>query len=254
MPLLRPLQYVDAREAYGYKDPACRFSIVQTGNLTTEGSYRGIFAAHVRSPDGLNLRGFELVCQEVFEDCSMAAQDRVVTSSHLGNLRAVSAAIVHWKMASQGGRAAYRATEMLSQWDRHTPNRLISAFENRDLPGFCISGVGIPTATAFMRFLFPDDFGVMDSRVVGRHTKPAGITSLSTRRDDGYITNSGSNARKYYEEYVPFLRSEARWLNAEGVTFQDVNANGEPFTSAFRACDIEMALFQSGRRPDCAEG
>jgi len=251
MPLLRPQQYVHARETYSYEAPDCRFSIVQTGNLTTVGNYKGIFAAQARSPNGIILRGFELVCQEVFGDCSIAAQNGVFTGSHLSNLREVSAAIVHWKMASQGGRACYRVKSMLAEWKPNTPSQLISAYENRDLSAFRIGGVGIATATAFMRLLFPDDFGVMDSRVVGNHTNRRGITTLTIRRDDGYIINTGTNACKYHEEYVPFLRSEASWLNGQGITFQDVDPFGQHFASPFRACDIEMALFQRSKGARC---
>lgn len=253
MPLLTPQQFVKAREAYSYEAPDCRFFIVQTESLTGVGKYEGIFAAHVRCPDGLNLRGFELICQEVLGDCSDAMRRGMFTHSHLINLQQVSAAVVHWKMASQGGRALYRVKNMLEKWNDSTAHQLIRAYGNRDLSDFRIGGVRIATATAFMRFLFPDDFGIMDSRVVGNHTQPKGITTLSVRRD-GWIYDTDRNVRKYYEEYIPFLRSEASCLNAQGISFQDVDPLGRPLLSPFRACDIEMALFQRGKGPQCAQG
>lgn len=233
-----------AREAYSYEAPDCRFSIVQTGTLTSVGKHEGIFSAHVRCGDGLNLRGFELICQEVFRDCSDAMQNGAFTHTHLLNLQQLSAAIVHWKMASQGGRAPYRVKNMLAKWNDNTARQLINAYQNRDMSQFRIGGVRIAIATAFMRFLFPSDFGIMDSRVVGNQTQPNEITTLTIRRADGYIVDSGPNVRKYNEEYIPFLRSEAAWLHAHGVSFQDTNAFGKPFISPFRACDIEMALFE----------
>lgn len=253
MPLLTPQQYVRAREAYSYEAPDCAFSIVQTESLTRVGKYDGIFAAHLRCHDGVNLRGFELICQEVFADCSDALRRGMFTHSHLINLQQVSAAIVHWKMASQGGRPLYRAKNMLNKWNDSTALQLIRAYGNQDLSDFRIGGVRIATATAFMRFLFPDDFGIMDSRVVGNHTQPEGITTLSVRTD-GWIYDTLGNVRKYGKEYVPFLRREANRLNAQGITFQDVDPVGRHFASAFRPCDIEMALFQRGKAPRCAQG
>lgn len=107
---------------------------------------------------------------------------------------------------------------------------------------FRIGGVRIPTATAFMRFLFPDDFGIMDSRVVGNHTQPNGLTTLSLR-SDGYISDTKQNVIKYETEYISFLRSQASYLNSLGVKFQDIDAHGNIFSSKFRSCDIEMGLF-----------
>lgn len=254
MPLLEPQEYVRAREAYSYEARDCRFSIMQTGSgsLSCAGKYEGIFAARVRSRNGLNLRQFELVTQEVFRDCSSAMQGGTFMSSHLSNLQQTAMAIVCWKMSSQGGRG--RVENMLDQWRSDTAYQVIDAYENRDVSQFRIGGVGIAIATAFMRFLFPSDFGIMDSRVVGNHTQPNKITTLAIRRSDGYIVDSGPNARKYNEEYTPFLRREASWLNSQGKTFQDVDALGQPFASPFRACDIEMALFERSKGPSCPRG
>jgi hypothetical protein len=82
----------------------------------------------------------------------------------------------------------------------------------------------------------------MDSRVVGRHTQPAGITRLSIR-NDGYINDTNSNVEKYSTEYIPFLTNEAAKLAIRGITFADVDHAGNLVQVAFRPCDIEMALF-----------
>jgi len=120
----------------------------------------------------------------------------------------------------------------------------MEAYERKSLAGFKIPGVRIPTATAFLRFLYPDEFGIMDSRIVGKHTQKNGITSLNLRKD-GYIIDTKSNEKKYYNEYVAFLRNEANWLNKTGAEFIDYNEDGQEIKSCFRPCDVEMALFNS---------
>jgi hypothetical protein len=85
-------------------------------------------------------------------------------------------------------------------------------------------------------------YGIVDRRVVQLRTQPAGITTMNLR-NDGYINDTRANVDKYDAEYIPFLRDEAAWLNAAGVTFNDIDEHGRPMASRFRACDIEMALF-----------
>lgn len=244
MPLLTPQQYVRARQAYCYNSPDCNFFIEQTGNLRYSSNFCGIFTKNIPShyPNGINLRQFEIICQDVFCDVFKAMQNNTLTNIHIKNIKNISTAIVYWKMSSQGGRAPIKVQNMLEKWDNNTTNNLLNAYRDRKMSQFRIGGVLIPTATAFMRFLFPNDFGIMDSRVVGKHTQPKGITMLNVR-SDGYINNTNKNAEKYYTEYIPFLRSEAKWLNDQGITFQDTDAYGNIFNSTFRVCDIEMALF-----------
>ena len=57
--------------------------------------------------------------------------------------------------------------------------------------------------------------------------------------------DTNTNIKKYDLEYLPFLRKEADWLNSQNATFKDIDALGNVFASPFRACDVEMALFQS---------
>ena len=145
-------------------------------------------------------------------------------------------------MTSQGGRAKLKMENLLAKWNDDTVKQLMNAYEKKDMSLFRIGGVRIPTATAFMRFLFPDDFGIMDSRVVGNHTQPNGITTLSLR-NDGYINDTKQNIIKYETEYIIFLRGQAASLNKLGIKFRDVDEQGEIFLSTFRSSDIEMSLF-----------
>lgn len=242
--LMPPDKYVMLREKYVYNSPDCKLEIMQTGNLYNVGKFIGVFARDVPNgrPYGINLRRFETIIQEVFKDSYDAFISNNLTDVHIINLKQISSAIVYWKMTSQGGRAKLKVDNLLAKWKADTVKQLMNAYIKRDMSLFCIGGVRIPTATAFMRFLFPNDFGIMDSRVVGNHTQANGITTLSIRKD-GYINYTKQNITKYETEYTIFLRSQAAHLNELGIKFQDVDDQGNKFLSKFRACDIEMALF-----------
>lgn len=239
-------KYVMLREKYDYNSPDCKLEIVKTGNIYNVGRYIGIFAREVPNgnPNGINIRRFESIVQEVFQDCYAAFISNNLTDNHIINLKQISSAIVYWKMTSQGGRAKLKVDNVLAKWNADTVNQLMNAYEKKDMSLFRIGGVRIPTATTFMRFLFPNDFGVMDSRVVGNHTQPNGITTLSLRKD-GYINDTKQNVEKYTSEYIVFLRDEAKKLNDLCINFKDYDANGRLISAGFRACDIEMALFYS---------
>lgn len=244
MTLIPTAAYKANREAYCYCDPDVEFTIVQTASLPYGDSFKGILASSVPScpPGAINMRKLETICQSVFRDCSLAQKEFRWTKTHLDNLKQITCAIVHWKMASQGGRADLNVKNVLAKWDDRTHEKLLSAYEKKDLSMFRIGGIRIPTATALLRFLFPESFGVIDNRVVKNHTQPAGITSLSLRTD-GYILDLAGNVNKYVSEYIPFLRKEAQALNDQKITFEDRDAAGNPITATFRPCDIEMALF-----------
>lgn len=242
--LMPPDRYVMLREKYAYNSPDCTFEITQTGNIFNVGKFIGIFEREVPSgkSNGVNLRRFENIVQEVFQDCYAAFDSNRLTDIHINNLKQISSAIIYWKMASQGGRAQLKMDNLLAKWNVDTAKQLLDAYIKRDMSLFRIGGVRIPTATAYMRFLFPDDFGIMDSRVVGNHTQPNGITTLSLR-SDGYISDTKQNVIKYETEYISFLRIQAFYLNSLGVKFQDIDAHGNIFSSKFRSCNIEMGLF-----------
>jgi len=244
MPYLSHPDYVQSREAYSYVDAEVHFAVVQTGNLPYAGTFQGIFPriVPVTRPTGVNLRKFENICETVFADAASAEDAGRSTAAHCANIMSLTCAIVHWKMASQGGRAPGKVAKVQSRWVQSTYGQLLRAYRQCSLSKFRINGVRIPTATALLRFTYPNRFGIMDSRVVNRHTQPAGITTLNLRKD-GYINDVKGNVDKYYSQYAPFLAAEANALTAAGVTFSDVDSAGNPIEVPFRPCDIEMALF-----------
>jgi hypothetical protein len=144
-------------------------------------------------------------------------------------------------MASQGGRADWNVANVKNKWRDDTFAQLINAYRKKDLSLFKIGGVRIPTATAFLRFLFPDEYGIMDSRVA-KVTQKNGITQLDIRHD-GYIIDKKKNEEQYNQRYNPFLVNEACQLNNSGITFQDIDELGNQIDFKFRPCDVEMALF-----------
>jgi hypothetical protein len=243
MPLFLPAIYIEARESFSYDDLQASFEILQTGALPFVGRFEGIFPREVPPAyhAGINLRKFENICSSVFESALNVGIEGNLGQNCLSNIIEVVCAIVHWKMASQGGRAPRNVQNVRDNWTPDTHIQLLAAYQQRSMGLFRIDGVRIPTATTLLRFTDPQHYGVMDSRVV-RHTQGAGITTLGLR-NDGYINDTQPNVRKYYDEYMPFLEAEARDLNINGATFHDVNATGDLVQVRFRPCDVEMALF-----------
>ncbi len=235
-------EYKSMREEYCYHDRDCRFEIVATTFLDSQftGEYKGIFPKTVPShySYGINLRRFELIVQAVFAAASRAESNNTITPTHITNLRETICAVVHWKMASQGGRADLKTENVKKKWGNDTFNKVINAYREKALALFEIDGVRIPTASAILRFLFPDEYGIMDSRVV-KITQRENITHLDLR-DDGYIKDIKKNKEQYNNNYNPFLVAEACQLNDCGVLFQDVDEHGNTINSKFRPCDIEM--------------
>lgn len=244
MNLLSIEDYIKHREAYSYEDPGCRFEILQTNGLNYTGEFHGIFAGSVPATciKGVNLRKFEAVCEEVFNNCCEPTRKGILTKQHAVNLRSITYAIVHWKMASQGGRASKNVKNIQDKWTGETVYKLIKAYRNKDIHEFMIPGIRIPTATAFMRFLFPDIYGIMDSRVA-RLTQKHNLTSLSIR-EDGYINDTARNIKQYNDNYIPFLQQEAYLLNKNGARFIDFDISGKKAEFKFRPCDVEMALWK----------
>ena len=233
------------REDYCYYDRGCEFQIVAAAGLDDRftGQFLGIFPKKVppHYSHGINLRRFEAIIQAVFAAANSAESDGDVPVAHIGNLKEIACAIVHWKMASQGGRADLKAKNVRDKWRDNTAKNLIEAYRKKQMEKFEIGGVRIPTATAFMRFLFPNEYGIMDSRVA-RITQERGITSLDIR-GDGWIKDTRRNKQQYVQSYSPFLLREAGELRDRGILFQDVDEDGRLINSSFRPCDIEMALF-----------
>lgn len=238
-------EYKSMRESYCYSDCDCEFQVVKVAGLDERftGKYIGIFPKHI-PPDytqGINLRRFETIIQAVFAAAYSAESHGNLSSEYVENIKEIACAIVHWKIASQGGRAALNAKNVRKKWMDNTVTNLIDAYKKKQMEKFEIGGVRIPTATAFMRFLFPHEYGIMDSRVA-KITQERGITSLDIR-DDGYIKDTRRNKQQYVQSYSAFLVKEASELRKCGVLFQDIDEEGCLIDSLFRPCDVEMALF-----------
>lgn len=68
-------------------------------------------------------------------------------------------------MSSQGGRALYWRRYVCDLWKTNNSRLLLEGYLQKDISKFMLAGVGIPTASTIMRFIYPNDFGVIDSRV-----------------------------------------------------------------------------------------
>lgn len=246
MPILTPLQYVANRQGYDYTAPNTAVNILPTPGVAAHASV-GIYPG-IPPVGGISLRQFEAIMQAVYTDCAntpVAAR----TPNHINNLQAVSLALVHWKMASQGGRADRAMNNVLAKWNAATVIELLNAFNfHIALPAapsvglFQIDGVRIATASAFLRFLFSNQYGIVDSRVAGYQTNPTGNTNFALRPDDNYINDTQGNKQEFNQVYVPLLQAEAAWLNGQMVTFID----HDPIAVGpqhWRPCDVEMALW-----------
>ena len=111
--LFTAAEYKTKREEYCYYDRECRFEIVATAFLDSQfiGKYEGIFQKTVprHYSHGINLRRFEMIVQAVFAAANHGESNNTITPTHVANLKEIICAVVHWKMASQGGRADLKA-------------------------------------------------------------------------------------------------------------------------------------------------
>jgi hypothetical protein len=92
MPVMPVQEYVKQRERYDYQDPDCRFEIRQTGSLSSVGEFQGVYPTNLPTsdPKAVNLRRFEIICQEVFLDCSQARKNGDLTSQNISNLKSIT--------------------------------------------------------------------------------------------------------------------------------------------------------------------
>lgn len=241
---LNDLKYVGLREIYLYNAVDLELNIKPTENISkivAKGIYSG-------KPDAgaINLRQFEKIVYSVFDDFSKNYREKSLELVHRENLKETIRAIVYWKMTSQGGRSKRLSKNVIEKWSDITEKMLYTGFVEEDFKSFKIDGVRIPTASAIIRFIYPDKYGIIDSRVVGNYTQKKGITSLKLR-DDGYIIDSKENTEKYMTEYIKFLQNTADGLNKQNIKFHDFDEHGESFLSSFRPCDVEMAIFSLGK-------
>lgn len=239
--LIKERDLVNLRESYDYVSDKVNFDIHRTSRIHNVIVVNGIYPRNA-TDKGINLRQFEIIVQNVFNDIVESGIKEISVDQDY-NLKSVIKAIVYWKMSSQGGRANRCVGNVCDKWNDNTSRLLIEGYLERDLSKLKIGGVRIPTASAIMRFLYPNEFGVIDSRVTKNYTEPNGITSLSIR-NDGYINDTKGNVEKYYSQYIEYLRGVAMEMNRKGIRFKDIDENGLEIQSEFRVCDVEMALFK----------
>lgn len=239
--------YINNRECYSYSDESVSFTLKCVEFLDDNycnQTWNGIYGntSQTTGSSSVYIQCFSDIVQAVFVSCVMAIENGRFSIDHETNLKEISSAIVHWKMSSQGGRACIRVKGMLSQWNATTSQSLVDGFNKQSIHDFCIGGIRIPTASAFLRFLYPEAWGVIDSRVV-KITQRNNITTMSIR-NDGYINDTQQNRNKYHNEYSSFLRAEAKMLNALGARYNAIDCeDGNRKQFKFMPADVEMALF-----------
>jgi len=120
--------------------------------------------------------------------------------------------------------------EILNQ-DPDKVSECIKTFALRDK----LQGVGVPVASAFLRFLDPINhrYGIIDKNIAN-FLKKEGITNFEFA--DGNLANTYQNADKY-ENYHHWLSRKAEEL--ENSTFNSIYNVQTKWTPV----DVEMALF-----------
>ena len=184
--MLLPIEhYIKNRENYSYNDESVCFTLKCVEFLDEKycnKTWKGIYSNIRESPDSqsITIQCFSDIVQAVFVSCDLATANGRFTNDHESNLKEISSAIVHWKMSSQRGRTNIRVNGMLKKWNAGTCVQLINGFRKQSIHDFCIGGVRIPTASTFLRFIYPESFGIIGSRVV-RLTQTNNITTMSIR-------------------------------------------------------------------------
>lgn len=99
--------------------------------------------------------------------------------------------------------------------------------------------VGIPVASAFLRFLDPVNhrYGVID-RNVARFLKDKGITRFQVN-GKGRIINDDDRNLEEYQKYHNWLQEKAKELQTENATYTDIDGKQQ----FFKPVDVEMAIF-----------
>jgi len=165
-----------------------------------------------------------------------------ILRSGLWSVKDVLLEIVNWKTGGQqtwrfyanDANAITNAVNSTAQILRANPDD-VSGCINVFSP---LRGVGIPVASAFLRFLDPIEhkYGIIDKNVAS-FLNSKEITSF--RFDEqGYLILLPSNVDEY-QKYHMWLQQKVREINGSGFTYRDINGIERRFT----AVDIDMALF-----------
>ena len=101
-----------------------------------------------------------------------------------------------------------------------------------------IPGMGLTYASKLLRFLEPNKYGALDSRV--RKAINDRLPGILPRIYDGNI----NSMVKGYEDFICYLASLAQQLEAAGINRPVCDLPLEQTVTGWRAADIEMALFR----------
>lgn len=107
-----------------------------------------------------------------------------------------------------------------------------------------LKGVGIPVASAILRFLDPEKhrYGVIDSNVAV-YLNQKQVTNFDLREGDFWIKkypiDSCQRNIQEYQKYHNWLQFVAEDLRKRNVTYTDIYGNQQPFAPV----DIDMAIF-----------
>ncbi len=105
-----------------------------------------------------------------------------------------------------------------------------------------IPGMGLTYASKLLRFLDPDTYGALDSRI---------CRALRTRVPEAHIpaVNSDRTKVKAFEAFVDYLMHVREQLDKANVTRPDCRLT-RGSGAGWRAADIEMALFRWAELPN----
>jgi hypothetical protein len=98
-------------------------------------------------------------------------------------------------------------------------------------------GLGLTYASKLLRFLDPDNYGALDSRICAALTE-----RVETWK--GIKFNSPGTQRKGYVMFITYLHDFKLQLEAQSIRRPECCLGGANARDVWRAADIEMALFQ----------
>lgn len=100
-----------------------------------------------------------------------------------------------------------------------------------------LPGMGLTYASKFLRFLAPEDYGALDSRLRGALQKR--LSGKLASIYDGNVTSM----RRGFEQFTAYLTELKAELEVKEVLRPDCQLPRADSRTGWRAADIEMALF-----------
>jgi len=172
----------------------------------------------------------ELVRMNVLDKGSMTMKD-------------VFAEIVRWKTGGRFKAANYflandekkvkKSINEVLELLREEPTRVVEPMKQLTI----LDGVKIAVASAFLRFMDPDEhkYGIIDKNVA-RFLNDQGISHFVLRSKDDYILYTSKNIQEY-QSFNDWLLLKTVELGS--TTYEDICGNERKF----RPVDVEMAIF-----------